>query len=86
MLDVTDTERFEMRISPELLAAIDAWRRQQPDNPPRATAVTLAGPRNRPNAEIYSAILPIYNENVAWARDEVLCISAAIRVAPESEY
>jgi hypothetical protein len=39
MLDVTDTERFEMRISPGLLAAIDAWRRQQPDNPPRATAV-----------------------------------------------
>jgi hypothetical protein len=28
-----------MRISPELLAAIDAWRQAQPDTPPRATAV-----------------------------------------------
>jgi hypothetical protein len=39
MLGVADTERFEMRISPELLAAIDAWRHKLPDNPPRATAV-----------------------------------------------
>ncbi|TPV98762.1 MAG: hypothetical protein USCAAHI_01794 [Beijerinckiaceae bacterium] len=39
MLAVTDTERFEMRISPELLAAIDSWRLGLPDKPPRATAV-----------------------------------------------
>jgi hypothetical protein len=39
MLGMADTERFEMRISPELLAAIDTWRRGLPDRPPRATAV-----------------------------------------------
>jgi hypothetical protein len=39
MLSVIDSERFELRISPELLAEIDAWRRVQPDIPPRATAV-----------------------------------------------
>jgi hypothetical protein len=39
MLGMVDSERFEMRISPELLAAIDAWARTQPDRPPRATAV-----------------------------------------------
>ena len=31
--------RFEMRVSPELLAEIDAWAKAQPGNPPRATAV-----------------------------------------------
>lgn len=35
----SDSERFEMRISPELLAEIEAWARAQPDNPPRATAI-----------------------------------------------
>jgi hypothetical protein len=39
MLGMVDSERFEMRISPELLAEIDAWARAQPDKPPRATAV-----------------------------------------------
>jgi hypothetical protein len=39
MLGMTDSERFEMRISPELLAAIDAWARKQPDTPARATAI-----------------------------------------------
>jgi hypothetical protein len=39
MLDVPDTERFAMRISPELLAAIDQWRLGLLDKPPRATAI-----------------------------------------------
>jgi hypothetical protein len=39
MLGMVDSERFEMRISPELLAAIDAWAKAQPDTPPRARAV-----------------------------------------------
>jgi len=33
------TERFEMRVSEELLASIDEWRRQEPDIPPRAEAI-----------------------------------------------
>ena len=32
------TERFELRISEELLASVDEWRRQEPDIPPRAEA------------------------------------------------
>jgi metal-responsive CopG/Arc/MetJ family transcriptional regulator len=39
MLRMIESKRFEMRISPELLAEIDAWAKAQPDNPPRATAV-----------------------------------------------
>ena len=36
---MAETEQFHMRISPELLAAVDAWRRAQPDIPARATAI-----------------------------------------------
>ena len=32
------TIRLELRITPELAAAIDDWRRQLPSPPPRATA------------------------------------------------
>ena len=32
-------ERFEMRVSKEFLAAIDEWRRHQPDSPSRAEAM-----------------------------------------------
>lgn len=39
MLDMAETERLNMRISPELVAAVDAWRRAQPDIPARATAI-----------------------------------------------
>ena len=39
MHGMVESERFEMRISPELIAKIDAWAKAQPDNPPRATAV-----------------------------------------------
>jgi hypothetical protein len=39
MLDMAETERLNMRISPELLASVDAWRRHQPDIPARATAI-----------------------------------------------
>jgi hypothetical protein len=39
MLDMVEDKRFEMRTSEELLAKIDAWRREQPGHPPRATAV-----------------------------------------------
>jgi hypothetical protein len=34
-------KRFEMRVMPEWLAHIDAWRRRQPDLPSRAEAVRL---------------------------------------------
>jgi uncharacterized protein len=37
--DAMKTERFEMRISEELLASIDEWRRHEPDIPPRAEAI-----------------------------------------------
>lgn len=33
------TERFEMRIDPETIARIDAWRRRQADLPTRAEAI-----------------------------------------------
>jgi hypothetical protein len=33
------SERFQMRVSPAFLQAVDAWRRQQPDLPPRAEAI-----------------------------------------------
>ena len=39
MLRMVESERFEMRISPGLLGAIDAWAKAQPDNPPRAAAI-----------------------------------------------
>lgn len=39
MLGMVDDKRFEMRISEELLAAIDAWAHAQPDRPARAKAV-----------------------------------------------
>jgi hypothetical protein len=32
-------KRVEIRPSPEMIAAIDAWRRQLPDLPPRAEAI-----------------------------------------------
>ena len=37
--DAMKSERFEMRISEELLASIDEWRRHEPDIPPRAEAI-----------------------------------------------
>jgi len=33
------TERFEMRVPTSFLAAIDQWRRKQPDLPARAEAI-----------------------------------------------
>ena len=33
------SERFEMRLSPELIAMLDQWRREQPDLPARAEAI-----------------------------------------------
>lgn len=33
------THPFQMRVSPEWLAKVDAWRRTQPDLPPRAEAI-----------------------------------------------
>lgn len=33
------TERFQMRVSPDFLAKIDDWRRQQPDLPNRSEAI-----------------------------------------------
>lgn len=33
------TKPFQMRVSPEWLAMIDAWRREQPDLPSRAEAI-----------------------------------------------
>lgn len=33
------TERFELRLSSELLARIDEWRRNQPDLPTRSEAI-----------------------------------------------
>jgi hypothetical protein len=32
-------KRVEIRLQPAILAAIDEWRRQHPDLPPRADAV-----------------------------------------------
>jgi hypothetical protein len=32
-------KRMEIRLSPSQVAEVDEWRRHQPDNPPRATAV-----------------------------------------------
>jgi hypothetical protein len=32
-------KRMEIRLSPSQVAEVDEWRRRQPDNPPRATAV-----------------------------------------------
>jgi len=36
---VEKTERFEMRVASAFLAAIDEWRRKQPDLPSRAEAI-----------------------------------------------
>lgn len=33
------TERFEMRLDPEMIERIDRWRREQPDLPGRAEAI-----------------------------------------------
>lgn len=33
------TERFEMRLDPEMIERIDQWRREQPDLPGRAEAI-----------------------------------------------
>ena len=33
------TERFEMKASPEFLARLDQWRRKQPDLPNRSEAI-----------------------------------------------
>ena len=33
------SERFEMRVPQDLLQRVDAWRREQPDLPPRAEAI-----------------------------------------------
>ena len=33
------TDRFEMRVEPELLQRIDEWRKEQPDEPSRAQAI-----------------------------------------------
>jgi metal-responsive CopG/Arc/MetJ family transcriptional regulator len=33
------TERFEMRLDPQMVARIDAWRRRQEDLPSRAEAI-----------------------------------------------
>jgi hypothetical protein len=39
MPDEEKTERFNMRVSPSFIRAIDDWRRKQPDVPPRAEAI-----------------------------------------------
>jgi metal-responsive CopG/Arc/MetJ family transcriptional regulator len=36
---MVQSERFEMRVSSELLESIDEWRRHEPDIPPRAEAI-----------------------------------------------
>jgi hypothetical protein len=33
------TERVELRVDDEFLARVDAWRREQPDPPSRASAI-----------------------------------------------
>lgn len=33
------TERFQMRVSPEFFRKVDEWRRQQPDLPNRSEAI-----------------------------------------------
>jgi len=33
------TERFQMRVAPSFMSAIDDWRRKQPDLPSRAEAI-----------------------------------------------
>lgn len=37
--DEANSERFQMRVSPEFLASIDSWRRKQDDLPSRAEAI-----------------------------------------------
>ena len=39
MEGVVQGKRVEVRLQPALMAAIDEWRRQHPDLPPRADAV-----------------------------------------------
>lgn len=36
---MVQAKRIEIRLRPEIVAAVDAWRRQHPDLPPRAEAV-----------------------------------------------
>ena len=51
------TERFEMRLDPEMIERIDRWRREQPDLPGRAEAMrrlvdkALAEPAKRPKKQ-----------------------------------
>jgi metal-responsive CopG/Arc/MetJ family transcriptional regulator len=33
------TKRFEMKLDPQMIARVDAWRRVQPDLPSRAEAI-----------------------------------------------
>jgi hypothetical protein len=37
--DEADWGRFELRMPPELLEVIDAWRRREPDLPNRSEAI-----------------------------------------------
>jgi hypothetical protein len=39
MVGMVQGKRVEIRLRPALMAAIDEWRRQHPDLPPRADAV-----------------------------------------------
>jgi hypothetical protein len=36
---MVQSKRVEVRLNAELLAAVDAWRRHEPDLPPRAEAI-----------------------------------------------
>jgi hypothetical protein len=37
--EMPKTERLELRVDEEFLVRLDAWRRKQPDLPPRASAI-----------------------------------------------
>jgi hypothetical protein len=39
MSDEEKTDRFNMRVAPSFIRAIDDWRRKQPDIPTRAEAI-----------------------------------------------
>ena len=41
MSEITATFRLELRMTPQMLAAIDSWRRTHPNPPARATAVRM---------------------------------------------
>jgi hypothetical protein len=36
---MVQAKRIEIRLRPEIVAAVDAWRRHLPDIPPRAEAI-----------------------------------------------